>query len=74
MTEWTDMSNKSTGNFRPDKWLLTFKGGPLDGKTKKYPYLPDPRFGCRSKDTGEQFFYKVESADEATGKATMVLG
>lgn len=62
--------NKSTGNFMPDRWKLTFVGGPLAGKTITHPVLPQPRYGKRDKD-GKQFFYVP--TDVAAGKATMVL-
>lgn len=64
--------NKSTGHFQKDRYLLCFEGGPLDGQQKRYPYLPEPRFGKRV--DGEQFWYRVESVDEATGKVKMVPG
>lgn len=65
--------NRSKGNFTPDRWKLTFVGGPMDGKTISYPVLPEPKFGKRDKD-GVQFWYVPTEVDEAKGAARMVLG
>jgi len=67
------MSNKSTGNLKPDRWKLTFVGGPMDGKMITHPVLPEPKFGKRDK-AGVQFFYVPTEVDEVAGKAKMVLG
>lgn len=75
--------NKSKGDFVPDKWRLTFQGGPLDGKTISHPTLPE-RFGKRPGHIdpatshrvidGGQFWYIPRDIDEFACTATMVLG
>ena len=63
--------NRSTGSIVSDKWLLTFEGGPLDGKTKKWHCLPETTFAKRDKKTGEQFQYVVKEVEG--NRAKMVL-
>ncbi len=54
-------------------WRLHFIGGPLNGQTKAYPYLPTDKFGHVCKKTRNQFFYRVASSDADRREAMLFV-